>query len=139
MATRTMTLARIRELDKKSEMEVHKFLRWGLSYGEPFPFFLHEEQAEQLSEMATKFGVPFEEFQTYVGVQKYIDRSSRTNCAELPSPVDIAQRLGIPFEEFNEYLLTKIKSIHDAYTDEEDDEEFALHIEPEEWDLKEDS
>lgn len=138
MESRTMTLARIRELDERCDEETRKFLQLGPAYGDLPPFFLHDEYAGRLPEMAKNFGVSPEEFEIYVWVRGYIYSSTQTDCEELPPPKEIAQQLGIPFEEFNAYLLWQMKLIHDAFVAEED-EEFALHIEPEEWDLRNDS
>ena len=126
MKTRKMSLARIQELDRKSEKEVRKFLRLGPAYGDPLPFFLYEEYRNQLLAMARKFGVPPEEFETYVWVQAYIDASAQSDCVGLPSPENIAQRLGIPFADFSDYLLKQIKLIHDALADEDDEEKRAF-------------
>ena len=133
MKTRKMTLARIRELDKKRDEEVRKFLQLGAAYGDPLPLFLHEEYAGQLAKMAKKFRVPLEEFQIYVWVQVYINASAQSDCSELPSPESIALQLGIPFKEFNDYLHEQIKLIHDALASDGEDS-FVLPVVPEDWD-----
>ncbi|MDO8660063.1 MAG: hypothetical protein Q7K54_05730 [Candidatus Parcubacteria bacterium] len=134
MEIKKMTLSRIRELDKKRDEEVHKFLQMGAAYGEPLPLFLHEEYSGELPRMAEKFGVPQNEFQTYVWVQVYVNASAQSDCSELPSPEIIALQLGIPLAEFNDYLHEQIKLIHDALADDED-EEFFLPATREEWDF----
>ena len=133
MGIRTMTLARIQQLDKRCDEETRKFLQLGPAYGDLPPFFLHDEYAGRLPEMAKNFGASPEEFETYVWVRGYVYSSTQTDCEELPPPEEIAQQMGIPFEEFNEYLLLQMKLIHDAFVAEED-EEFVLNIEPEDWD-----
>ncbi|MDO8486542.1 MAG: hypothetical protein Q7S77_02520 [Candidatus Staskawiczbacteria bacterium] len=134
MEIKKMTLSRIRELDKKKDEEVRKFLQLGVAYGEPLPLFLHEEYSGELPRMAEKFGVPQDEFQTYVWVQVYINASAQSDCSELPSPESIALQLGVPFAEFEYYLHEQIKLIHAALADDEE-EEFFLPVTREEWDF----
>ena len=135
MEMRNVALARIRELDARRDAEMFKFLQLGVAYGGPPPLFLHKEYADQLPEMAKKFGVTFEEFLNYVKVQAYINASAQGDCTRLLSPRDMAEKLGIPFEEFNDYLHEQISLIHDALADEED-EMFVLPSIPESWELE---
>jgi len=117
MEMKEMSMSRILELDAKRDIEVERFLTLGVAYGSPPPFFLHDEFADQLPEMARKFGVSLEEFETYVCVQSYINASAQTDCQDLPSPESVARKLGIPPVKFSNYLHLQMKLIQEALRD----------------------
>lgn len=120
---KTISMERVRELDKIWARESSACLQQGKHYPGPSPFFIQEKylDATDLTKMAKKWGVSLEELRTYVTVQRYINAAANDDCEDLPFPEDAAGLFGIPLAEFNDYLHMQMKLIHDAREIDEDD------------------
>jgi len=120
---KTISMERVRELDKIWARESNACLQQGQHYPGPSPFFIQEKylDATDLVAMARKWGVSIEELQTYIVFQRYVNAVANDDCENLPLPDDIARVLGIPLTEFNDYLHEEVRKIHDSHIEDEDD------------------
>lgn len=122
----SLSMERIKEFDKKWAFEVEKFLRMGVRYGSTPPLFLHRDYSTpgQLVAIAKEWKTPLADFLAYVKLQKYVNAAAQVNCEDLPFPEVIGEEIGISRSaiiEFVEYVLLKIREIHDAHAEEDDD------------------
>ena len=121
MTTR-LSMERIRELDRKWDAEVRKFLYLGKSYGDLPPFFLWEDFAGRISEMAAKWKVPEKEFRVYAGLHMYLNLVARNEVEGLRLPEAVAKELGIPLVIFMPYFNEQVRLTRDAIAPDQDDD-----------------
>lgn len=134
----TLSMDRIRELDRKWGVETRKFLYLGVLYGDPPPFFLMEECETRLSEMAKKWDVQEQDFRIFVGLHKYLNLVARGEEG-LPSPEAVAKELHIPLARFLLYYREQVELTRNALApDEDDDISLWRSAVVAEWDEEED-
>jgi len=120
---KTITMERIREMDRIWAKECSEYLQLAGLYQGPSPFFIQEKyfDAIDLNKLSKKWGVLKDELQSYITLQRYVNLVANNDCENLPLPEDIARELGVPLVEFDDYLKKEVKKIHDSRVEDEDD------------------
>ena len=132
-----LSMERIRELDRKWDAEVRKFLCLGKFYGDLPPFFLWEDFAGRISEMAAKWKVPEKEFRVYAGLHMYLNLVARNEVEGLRLPEAVAKELGIPLVIFMPYFNEQVRLTRDAIAPDQDDVSLWRDTVGEEWEESE--
>lgn len=120
---KTITMERVKKLDRIWVKECSECLQMAKSYRGPSPFFIQEKYLDgvDLKKIAMKWRVSIEELQTYITLQRYVNSAANNDCQDLPQPEDAAREFGISLTEFNDYLHEEVKKIHDSRAEDEDD------------------
>lgn len=121
---KTISMERIRDLDRVWERERNACLQQGQYYPGPSPFFIQEKflDAADFRKMSKKWKVPLGELRVFVAVQRYVNAVANNDFAGLPEADDVADQLEIPRSEFKSYLKEQVDLIHAARTEEDYDD-----------------